>query len=155
MFISFLSMFRATMCPSSGETTVFMRHLVTVTLYGWLSGMHCGMNNKYQVSHKYCCFSWWWAHSRLKYVEKINKHTKRKCAPSWLYLQDYTGIQFNKTQKNMTDIFWWYSGNILVILLGSLTQETYTAPKINLGRRKIKNVAHLTPLGKQFHEQPR
>ena len=33
-------MFRATMCPSSGETTVFMRHLVLVILCGWLSGMH-------------------------------------------------------------------------------------------------------------------
>ena len=36
MFISFLYMFRATMCPSSGETTVSMRHLVLVILYGWL-----------------------------------------------------------------------------------------------------------------------
>ena len=36
MFISFLYMFRATMCLSSGETTVFMRHLVVVILYGWL-----------------------------------------------------------------------------------------------------------------------
>ena len=41
MFISFLDMFQATMCPSSGEITVFMRHLVLVTLYGWLSGMQC------------------------------------------------------------------------------------------------------------------
>jgi len=32
MCISFLYMFRATMCPSSGETTVFMRHLVLVIL---------------------------------------------------------------------------------------------------------------------------
>jgi len=32
MFISFIYMFRATMCPSSGETTVFMRHLVLVIL---------------------------------------------------------------------------------------------------------------------------
>jgi len=32
-------MFWATMCPSSGETTVFMRHLVLVTLYGRLPGM--------------------------------------------------------------------------------------------------------------------
>jgi len=31
MFISFLYMFRATMCPSSGETTVSMRNLVPVT----------------------------------------------------------------------------------------------------------------------------
>ena len=38
MFISFPSMFRAIMCPSSGEITVSMRHLVFVILYGWLSG---------------------------------------------------------------------------------------------------------------------
>ena len=29
-------MFRATMCPSSGENTLPMRHLVVVTLYRWL-----------------------------------------------------------------------------------------------------------------------
>ena len=40
MFTSFLYMFRATMCPSSGEITVSMRHLVFVTLCGWLWGMH-------------------------------------------------------------------------------------------------------------------
>ena len=39
MFISFLYMFRATMCPPSGENTVPMRHLVFVTLYRWMSGM--------------------------------------------------------------------------------------------------------------------
>jgi hypothetical protein len=38
-------MFRATMDPSSGETTVFMRHLVLVILYGWLSGMQGGSIN--------------------------------------------------------------------------------------------------------------
>ena len=32
-------MFRATMFPSSGETTVFMRLLVLVILCGWLSGV--------------------------------------------------------------------------------------------------------------------
>jgi len=36
-------MFRAIMCPSSGETTVSMRHLVFVTLCGWLSGVQGGM----------------------------------------------------------------------------------------------------------------
>jgi len=36
MLISFLYMFRATMCPSSGEITLFLRHLVSVTLCGWL-----------------------------------------------------------------------------------------------------------------------
>ena len=68
-------MFRATMCTSSGETTVFMRHLVLVILCGWLTGMQ--ENNKYQVSHKHSCFSWWWTHSRPKHVE-IDKYTKDK-----------------------------------------------------------------------------
>ena len=36
-------MFWATMCPSSGENTVPMRHLVFVTLYRWLSSMQGGM----------------------------------------------------------------------------------------------------------------
>jgi len=39
MLISLLYVFRATTCPSSGEPTVFMWHLVHVILYGWLSGM--------------------------------------------------------------------------------------------------------------------
>jgi len=34
-----LHMFQVTMCPSSGETTVFMGHLVLVILCGWLAGM--------------------------------------------------------------------------------------------------------------------
>ena len=34
MFISFLYMFWATICPLSGDITVSMRHLVLVTLYG-------------------------------------------------------------------------------------------------------------------------
>ena len=58
----------------------------------WNSTLHtrqsCIQNKKYQVSCKYSCFSWWWAHSRPKYVEKRNKHTKKNCARSCLYLQD-------------------------------------------------------------------
>jgi len=38
-FFSLHHMFRANMCPSSGEITVSMRNLVFVTLCGWLSGM--------------------------------------------------------------------------------------------------------------------
>jgi hypothetical protein len=50
--------------------------------------------NKYQVSHKHSCFSWWWAHSRLKHVkiEKYmkNRYTKNKLCTklalfTWLY----------------------------------------------------------------------
>jgi len=47
-------------------------------------------SDKYQVSHRNSCFSWWWAHSCPKHAEKRNKLTKKNCAPSWLYIQDYT-----------------------------------------------------------------
>jgi len=75
MFISFLYMFRATMCPPSGETTVFVWHLVLVILYGWLvCTLHTRQSSiqsdKYQVSNRYGCFSWWWADSRPKHLEK-------------------------------------------------------------------------------------
>ena len=110
MFIYFLYMFRATMCPSSRETTVFMWYLILVILYGWLSGMqefHSTLrtrqssiqSEKFQVSHRYSCLSWLWAHSRPKYVENRNKHTKKNCAPSWLYLQDYTGMHGQQNIK--------------------------------------------------------
>jgi len=90
-------MFRATMCPSWGEITVSMRHLVFVTLFRWLSGMQAApcipnshlQSDNYQVSHRYSYFSWWWAHSRPKHVEKRNKHNKKICAPIWFFLQDF------------------------------------------------------------------
>jgi hypothetical protein len=80
-----LYMFRSSPSTSSGGTTVFMRHLVLVIPYSWLSGMQDGMhsslhtrqsaiqNNKYQVSHKYSCSSWWWTWRRPKHVKVINK----------------------------------------------------------------------------------
>ena len=37
-----------------------------------------------------CILDRLWAHSRPKRIEKRNRHTKKNCAPSWLYLQDYT-----------------------------------------------------------------
>jgi hypothetical protein len=39
--------------------------------------IHFFQNNKYQVWHKHSFFSWWWAHSRPKYVG-VNKYTKNK-----------------------------------------------------------------------------
>jgi hypothetical protein len=44
MFIALLYMFRATICPSSGENTVPMQRLVFVILYGCLSGMQGGVS---------------------------------------------------------------------------------------------------------------
>ena len=60
--------------------------LVFLTLYGWLSGVLVGVrpvssqpadqtathtNSKIPVSHRYSNFSWWWAHSCPKHVQKL------------------------------------------------------------------------------------
>jgi hypothetical protein len=37
--------------------------------------------------------------SRPIYVEKRNKRTKKNCAPSWLYLQDYTAMHGQQNIK--------------------------------------------------------
>jgi hypothetical protein len=54
-----LYMFPVTMGPSSGETTVFMRHLVLVILCGCTvhTRQSSTQNNKYQVSHKQVVFA--------------------------------------------------------------------------------------------------
>jgi hypothetical protein len=36
---------------------------------------------------------------RPKHVEKRNNHTKKNCAPSWLYLPDYTGMHGQQNIK--------------------------------------------------------
>jgi len=92
-------MFHATMGQSSGETTVFLRHLLLVILCGWLSSnAYQTVIHKYQVSHKRSCSSWWWAHSRPKHVE-IDNILRINCAPSWLYLQNYTGMHGQRSIK--------------------------------------------------------
>ena len=92
------------MCPSSGEITVFMRRLVLVT-----QTVHLFQSDKYQVSHRYTYFSWWWAHSRPKHVEKRNKHTKKNCAPSWIYLQDYKKVNHVNAEQYSK----WVTENII------------------------------------------
>jgi len=103
---AYQTVIRATMGPSSGETTVFMRHLVLVILCEWLSGMQEHMllhtrqsftqNNKYQVSHKHSCFSWWWAYGRPKHVH-IDKYTKNKlCTKLVLFTRLYRDVRSTK-----------------------------------------------------------
>jgi hypothetical protein len=73
----------------------------TVQFHFTLHNRHSStQNNKYQVSHKYNCFSWWWAHNCQKHVEKSHKHIKKICAPIWFYLQDYTGMRSQQNIKN-------------------------------------------------------
>jgi len=115
IFISLLYMFRATMCPSSGEITVSMRmrHWYLSLCMGgvWSAGWSFSPTSrpdathtewKILVSHRYSNFSWWWAHGCPKHVEKRNKYTKQNCAPSWIYLQDCKRMQVNKTRKMQT-----------------------------------------------------
>ena len=104
MFVSFLYMFRATVCPSSGEITVSMGHSVLATLHTRQSSIQ---TDKYQVSHRCSYFSWWWTHSRPKHVEKRNKHNKKNCAPSWFYLHDYTGMHGQQNIKYGTVILYY------------------------------------------------
>jgi len=57
MFITFLYMFQATMCPSSGENTVPMWHLVLVTLddwYAWRNSFHIPVSHLYRTNTR-CC----------------------------------------------------------------------------------------------------
>jgi len=54
------------------------------------------------------CYSVWmtvwyavWNENTLR-----NKHTKKNCAPSWLYLQDYTGMHGQQNiLKNMSVVY--------------------------------------------------
>ena len=120
-------MFRAAMGPSSGDTTVFMRHLVLVILCGWLSGMqehmllHTGQsstqNNKYQVWHKHSCISWWWTHSSPKHVEIDKyKYTKKKVCTKLVYLQDNTEIhRSTKHKKVECFIYLCFKGKIMAM----------------------------------------
>jgi hypothetical protein len=119
-------MFRETMCPSSGENIVPMRHLVFVTLYRWLSGMQGGLHtrqssiysDRYQVSHRYGIFSLWCEHSCLKHVEKYNKYIKKNCAPSWFSLHDYTRMH-GQQNENFT-----FYGCFLYCCVRDVSQET-------------------------------
>jgi len=86
----------STVKPRRSACSIYRQHwkiccytVKTYTLWMtvWYAYQSSIKNNKYQVSHKYRCFSWWWAHSRPKHVEKRNKHTRKNGAPSWLYLQ--------------------------------------------------------------------
>ena len=92
MFISIIYMFRATMCPSSGESIVSIPHLAYAILCRWPSGMQVWMfhpylhtrqsstqSDIYQVSHWYNWFSWWWAYGCPKHVENRNKHDRLVC----------------------------------------------------------------------------
>ena len=49
--------------------------------------------------HRYCIYSWRWAHSCPKHVVKSNKHFKKICASIWFCLQDYTRMHGHQNIK--------------------------------------------------------
>jgi hypothetical protein len=53
IFIPIFYMFRAHMCPSSGELIISIRHLVYVTLFRWPSGMQVWVEQSLVVSEKF------------------------------------------------------------------------------------------------------
>jgi hypothetical protein len=96
IFISPLYIFRAIMCPSSGEIAVSMWHwYLSLCMAGvWSAGWSYTPTSRPEatqaewqmpVSHRYSNFSW---HGCPKYVERRNKYTEQNCAPSWIYLQE-------------------------------------------------------------------
>jgi len=125
------------MYPSLGETTIYatVGTCYTVWMTVWYAGciLHINQspiqNNMYQMSHKYSCFPWWWVHSRPKHVEKRNKHTKKNCAPGWLYLQDYTGFHGKQNIKIVTNILSFFHLTDYLAsgfrLLSSYSKSTY------------------------------
>jgi hypothetical protein len=99
IFISLIYMFWATMCPSSKEITVSIRHWYLSLCMGgiWSDGWSdtptsraYTTHTEWQIplSHEYSNFSWWRAHGGPKYVDKRNKYNKQNCAPSLIYWQD-------------------------------------------------------------------
>ena len=103
LYIYILYMFRAAMCPSSGELIVSIRYLVYVTLYRWPFGVqvwmrlpsHPNLHTKrssiqsdiYQMSYWYNLFSWWWVRGCPKHVENRNKYTWKRIVGQVGYLQ--------------------------------------------------------------------
>ena len=103
-------MFRATVCPSSGEILVSMRHLVFVALYGRLSGMQGGIppcipdNHPYRVTNTKCRIDTVisaddWEHIFPKHVEKSNKHIKKIVHQVGSIYKIIQGCAVNKTKK--------------------------------------------------------
>jgi hypothetical protein len=104
MFISIRCVFRAAMCPSSGELIVSIRHLVYVTLYRWPFGVQVWMRlvqtctpngHLYTVTYTRCRIDTidspddGHVAARNMYRIEINIHEKQLCVKLVIY-KDYT-----------------------------------------------------------------
>ena len=100
MFILILYTFRATMCSSSGESIVSIRHLAYITLCRWPSCMqvwmelsHPHLDTRRSPTQSDICqmsywISWWWAPECLKRAENWNKHIWKRTVRQVGYLQE-------------------------------------------------------------------
>ena len=79
IFISIPYMFRAAMCPSSGELIVSMPHLVYVTLCIWPSGMQVGTTC---IPDGHLCHS---VYMTVWYAGRNDLHTRRSSTQSDIY----------------------------------------------------------------------
>ena len=113
-------MFPASTCPSSGGNYCIYATPVFVTLYGWRlvywldwvsiqPADHTPLvqSDKHQCRIDTVISSWWWTHGCPKHAEKLFKYIKKNCAPSWTYLQDYTGMQGQQNIKFGIVCCWW------------------------------------------------
>jgi hypothetical protein len=89
-------MFRATMCPSSGETTVFMRDLVLVMDPHRITSTMCRKNTIVSPDDEHIVARNMY---RLINIPRIN------CAPSWLYLQRLYRDAWSTKHKNWLSLF--------------------------------------------------
>ena len=116
IFISLLHMFRANMCPSLGEIAVSIRHWYLSLCMDDVWSVGCSFtptsrlnttHTEWQIPvlHINSNFSWRWAHGCPKHVEKINKHIKQNCAPSWIYLQDFQRMHCQQNIKYIVSVF--------------------------------------------------
>ena len=84
-------MFRTTMGPSSGETTVLLRHLVLVILCTCIPDSH-----PHRITSTKCRINTVLSPDDGPIIARnmqrlININILRiNCAPNWFYLQDYT-----------------------------------------------------------------
>ena len=125
-----LSIFISTSLRVSGNCVPIIRRtycicatLVFFTLYPWLSGLLVGMRliptsrpgihpyrAKIPVSPRYSKFSWWWAHSCLKHVEKMKWIYEVVCTCLASFENDYTGMHGQQNLKNNNNrVTYWCS----------------------------------------------
>jgi len=108
MFISILYIFRAAMCPSSGEClyqcgTWFRSLRVDDRLV--CRSIPANQTVIYTEWHKpggalIQTFSWWWTHSCPKNVENRNKHTWKICVSIWFVYKGYTRMHGQQSIKD-------------------------------------------------------